>query len=487
MTSSNRQWLAEIAARVMRERGLEPTFGQAATAEANAMPGPATAADEPARDLRQLLWCSIDNDDSRDLDQLSVAEPLANGAVRVIVAVADVDSLVTRGSAIDRHAAANTTSVYTPAMVFPMLPERLSTDLTSLNEDRDRLAIAVEIVVNGGQLQESNVFGALVRNKAKLAYNAVGAWLTGQGPLPAAAASVPGMDEQLRVQDRVAQALARARHEQGALEFETTEVRPEFEGDKLDSLTPEVPNRAKALIENLMVAANGVVARFLDSRGSPSIRRVVRTPKRWDRIVALAAESGDRLPEAPDAHALNDYLVARRAADPERFPDLSQAIIRLLGSGEYVVDTPGSDPPGHFGLAVRDYAHSTAPNRRFPDLLTQRLVKAVLSGKGSPYSVGELEGLAAHCTLQEDNANKVERQLRKSASALLVASRIGQKFDALVTGASYKGTWVRVANPPIEGKLVEGDKGLDVGDHLRVRLMSVDVERGFIDFAAARS
>ena len=432
MSSSNRERLSAIAVRAMRERGLQPGFSAEVTAEVLPLTRAPSSADEPVRDLRDLLWCSIDNDDSRDLDQLSVAEQLAEGSVRLLVAIADVDVVVRRDSAVDRHAALNTTSVYTPAVIFPMLPQHLSTDLTSLNPDADRLAIVIEFVVSSdGALARSDVYGAQVRNRAKLAYNSVDGWLTGAGPLALEARAVPGMDSQLRMQDQAAQALARARHELGALEFETTEVRPEFDGDTLKGLRPDRPNRAKALIENLMVAANGVTARFLDSHGLPSIRRVVKTPKRWDRIVALAGETGDRLPEDPDSRALNRYLETRRQADPERFSDLSHTIIRLLGSGEYVVDLPGGDPPGHFGLAVRDYTHSTAPNRRFPDLITQRLVKSVLAQTPMPYTVPELERLAAHCTLQEDNANKVERQVRKSAAALLMAPRIRHVFRRL--------------------------------------------------------
>ena len=437
----------------------------------------------PARDLRSLLWCSIDNDDSRDLDQLSVAEALPDGAVKVMVAIADVDAVVPKGSPVDRHAETNTTSVYTPAVIFPMLPERFSTDLTSLNEHEDRLAVVIELTVApDGSILQSDVYGALVRNQAKLAYNAVDAWLTGRGPLPPAAAAVRGMDAQLRMQDGVAQALDAVRHQRGALQFQTLEVRPTFDGDTLSDLYVETPNRAKSLIENLMVAANGVVARFLDARGFPSIRRVVRAPERWDRIVALASQTGDRLPPNPDAAALSAFLLKRRQADPLRFPDLSLTIIRLLGSGEYVVDPPGAEPPGHFGLAVKDYTHSTAPNRRYPDLVTQRLVKAALAGAAPPYSVADLEGLAAHCTRQEDAANKVERQVRKAAAAMVIAPRLGERFDAVVTGASGKGTWVRVLTPPVEGRLVRGEAGLDVGDEVRVQLSRVDVDRGFIDF-----
>jgi exoribonuclease-2 len=484
--TSDRARLRAIAIRAMRERGLDPAFPPDALAEVASLPGPPTATEETTRDLRALLWCSIDNDDSRDLDQLSVAEALPGGDVRIRVAVADVDAAVPKGSAVDDHAGVNTTSVYTPAAIFPMLPEKLSTDLTSLADQQDRLSIVIDFAVtSGGDLASSDVYGAAVRNRAKLAYNSVGAWLAGAGPLPPAAATVPGMDEQLRMQDRTAQALRRLRYEHGALSLETIEAQAVFDGDSLHEMRAQNSNRAKQLIEDFMVAANGVVARFLDARGFPSLRRVVKTPERWDRIREMAAGLGDPLPAAADSAALNAFLTRRKQAAPDTFADLSLAIIKLLGAGEYVVDPPGAEAPGHFGLAVRDYTHSTAPNRRYPDLITQRLVKASLATHPCPYAIVELEQLATHCTRQEDAANKVERQVRKSASALLVASRVGDHFDAVVTGASPKGTFVRVSSPPIDGKLVKGEQGLDVGDRVAVQLSSVNVERGFIDFLRA--
>jgi len=483
---TQREHLRQIAVAAMRARGLEPEFPRAAIAEVDAVRMPPDKAEEPTRDLRSLLWCSIDNDDSRDLDQLSVAEPLDAGAVKILVAIADVGVLVPPRSAVDQHAAINTTSVYTPAVIFPMLPERLSTDLTSLADRQDRLSIVIEFVVSpDGEVTASSVYGARVRNQAKLAYHSVGAWLENQGPLPPAAASVAGMDRQLKIQDGVAQALAKRRHEQGALEFESDDVVHAFDGDRLSDVRAELPNRAKTLIENLMVAANGVTARFLESSGFPSIRRVVRSPERWDRIRVLASQSGAALPEQPDAGALSAFLVQRKAADPDRFADLSRTVIKLLGRGEYVVERPGgSEPQGHFALAVKAYTHSTAPNRRYPDLLTQRLVKAALTGRPSPYGVDELDRLAEHCTTQEDAANKVERQVRKSAAAMLVESRVGERFDAIVTGATKSGTFVRVMDPPMEGMLDHGETA-DVGDRLRVKLVSVDVDRGFIDFDRA--
>ena len=483
---SDRGRLRAIAVRAMRARGLEPDIPPDALAEAARWPAAPQASAESTRDLRSLLWCSIDNDDSRDLDQLSVAAPMPGGGVKILVAIADVDVIVAKGTAVDRHAAVNTTSVYTPAAIFPMLPERLSTDLTSLADQQERVSVVIEFVVSAdGALTASGVYGARVKNKAKLAYRAVGAWLEGGGPLPPAAASVPGMDEQLRVQDRVAQALNASRHERGALEFASDDVEHVFEDGRLREVRAEAPNRAKALIENLMIAANGVVARFLDARGFPSLRRVVRSPERWDRIEALAAEFGERLPDAPDAEALARFLTRRKAAAPDQFAELSHRVIKMIGSGEYVVDPPGAEPPGHFGLAVRDYSHSTAPNRRYPDLITQRLIKATLADRPSPYPIDELERLAAHCTAQEDAANKVERQVRKSAAAIVAQPYVGRTFDAVVTGASPKGTFVRVMNPPLEGMLVAGARGADVGDRMRVRLTNANVDRGYIDFERA--
>ena len=466
----------------MIEYGLEPEFPPAALAEAGALPDGAGGHGH-ARDLRALPWCSIDNDDSRDLDQLTVAEASIDGCTTIRVAVADVSATVSPGTALDRHARANTTSVYTPPRIFPMLPERLSTDLTSLNADVDRLAVVIEIAVGpDGVCGESTVYPALVHNHAKLAYHAVGAWLEGEGPLPAAVAAVSGLAENLKLQDGVAQRLKEHRHDHGALELETIEARAEFDGDRVSRLAAEAPNRARQLIEDFMIAANGIVARFLEARRFPVFRRVVRLPERWQRIVSLAADYGEQLPGAPDAPALNAFLLRRRAADPLRFPDLSLTIVKLLGRGEYAASFPGQTVVGHFGLAVSEYTHSTAPNRRYPDLVTQRLVHAALAQKKVPYGRDELNALAAECTEKEDGAQKVERRVRKAAAACLLSSRIGQQFDGVVTGASSKGTWVRVFDPPVEGRVERGEEGLDVGDEVRVRLVHTDPERGFIDF-----
>jgi len=470
----------------MLKRGLLPDFSPAALKEANAITGPAKDASSSVRDLRDRLWASIDNDDSRDLDQLSVAEPLAGGVVKILVAIADVDATVHRGSAIDDHARTNTTSVYTAAEIFPMLPEKLSTDLTSLGEGEERLAMVAEMVVTpDGKVTESEIYRAIVRNQAKLAYDSVAAWLEGAAPAPPRVDAVAGLAEQLRIQDRAAQAMKALRNQHGSLTLETLQTRAVFEGDVLSGLRPDERNRAKELIEDFMIAANTVAARLLEKKGVPSLRRVLRSPERWERIVELANGLGARLPELPDARALAEFLIGRREIDPKGFPDLSLSVVKLLGRGEYVLEVPGSPTPGHFGLAVMDYTHSTAPNRRFPDVIEQRLLKAAISNASTPYAPDELGKLAAQCTEQEANADRVERQVRKSAAALLLESRIGERFDGIVTGASSKGTWVRLLRPPVEGKVVRGAKGLDVGDRVRVELLQTDVEHGFIDFGRA--
>jgi exoribonuclease-2 len=474
--------LQEIARRVMLARGLVPEFTAEAIVELDAIRSPAAPA-FATRDLRKLPWCSIDNDDSRDLDQLSVAEAMPGGATKILVAIADVSAVVKPGSALDGHARQNTTSVYTAARIFPMLPEKLSTDLTSLGFGVDRVAMVVEMVFSAdGVLTTSEIYPASVRNSAKLAYNGVAAWLDGKGPMPSALGAVPGLADNIKLQVRVAGQLAELRHQAGALSLETLQARPVFDGGNLTSLEADTPNSAKQLIEDLMIAANGVGARFLAAKKFPSIRRVVRVPAHWDRIVELAGEQGGRLPHAPDARALEQFLVAAKAADPAGFPDLSLCVIKLMGAGEYVLLIPGEPVTGHFGLAVRDYAHSTAPNRRFPDVLTQRLIKAALAGQPPPYANDELAALARHCTEQEDAAKKVERQVGKSAAAMLLSSSLGRQFDATVTGAGDKGVWVRISQPLVEGKLDSGPAGLQVGDRLRVQLVSTDVDRGFIDF-----
>ncbi|BCA53842.1 ribonuclease II [Nitrospira sp. KM1] len=481
--TNDRVNLRDIARRAMAERDLFPDFSSAAIAELARIHAPADQTPN-TRDLRKWLWASIDNDDSRDLDQLTVAEQRRDGSVTVMVAVADVDALVAKDSALDAHAGHNTTSVYTSGGIFPMLPEKLSTDFTSLNEGQDRQAIVVELLVaQDGSVTASTLFQALVRNHAKLTYDGVSAWLTGTAPAPDAVMAVSGLDAQLRLQDQAAQRLKTRRHQQGALSLETIESRAVFDGDVLTRLRVEEKNRAKQLIEDFMIAANQATAGYLRHMGIPSFRRILHSPERWERIMEMAARWGERLPPEPDARALEAFLTKRRQADPVRFPDLSLAVVKLIGRGEYVLDESCDGAPEHFGLAVKGYTHSTAPNRRYPDLVTQRLIKSALAPTSPPYRIDELRYLAAHCTEKEDDAERVERQLRKSAAALLLGSQIGHQFDAIVTGSSDKGTWVRLLDPPVEGKLITGGLGLDVGDTVHVKLVSTDVERGHIDFS----
>jgi exoribonuclease II len=478
--------LAVLARRAMLERGLEPDFSAEALQQLERIPNPGSDSDRSIRDLRALLWCSIDNDSSLDLDQLTVSERLASDRVKILIAVADVDVLVKRDSAIDRHAHKNTTSVYTAAKIFPMLPEKLSTNLTSLADDQNRLALVVEMTVEpDGSVSAPDVYRALVHNHAKLAYRSVASWLEGKSQAPERVTRVPGLDGQLRTQDEAAQRLRRVRYLHGALDLETIEPEVLIKNGAIADLRAAQSNRARELIEDFMIAANGVTAQFLQNKGWPSLQRVVRSPANWERICAVARELGEQLPARPDSRALAEFMTRRREADPLRFPDLSLTIVKLLGAGEYVVQAPGQASEGHFGLAVREYSHSTAPNRRFPDLITQRLLKAVLANQLLPYDLASLSELATHCTEQEDAAKKVERQIRKSAAALFLSGRIGERFDAIVTGASDKGTWVRLLQPPAEGKLVDPRPGMVVGAQLRVKLSNLNVARGFIDFVRA--
>lgn len=467
----------------MRERGLEPEFPAEALAQVARLRPPPPA--DGVVDRRDLAWCSIDNDDSRDLDQLTVAHRVAD-AIRMQVAIADVDAFVPLATPLDRHAGYNTTSVYTPMRVFPMLPERLSTDLTSLNPAVDRLAIVIVFDVRAdGEVQGRRVERALVRNQARLSYDAVAEWLDTSGPAPPAMTAAAGMDAQVRLQDEAAGWMRARRQRDGALDFQSTEPRAVVVDGRVVGVRADAKNRARALIEDVMIAVNGVTARHLDACGLPSIRRVVRTPKRWDRLRTIASDAGDTLPEIPDPRALSAFLARRRAADPEGYGLLSLSVLKLLGRGEYVLTPPHARDAGHFGLAVHEYVHSTAPNRRYPDLVTQRLLKASVLERPSPYADDELDALAVHCTRQEDAADKVERQMRKAATALVLSSRIGEAFDGIVTGASARATWVRTFDPPAEGRIVAGADDLDVGERVRVQLTAVDVARGFLDFARA--
>ena len=481
---NQRAFLKDIARQAMRAHGLMPNFSPAVFKELDNIASSATSAERPGRDLSQLLWCSIDNDDSLDLDQLTVAEKLSDGTTKIYVAVADVESLVKKGSAIDDHARQNTTSIYTDGETFPMLPQQLSNDLTSLNYERDRSAIIAEMTVDAeGIIKSSDIYVALVRNHAKLAYDSVAAWLESKGPMPEAVAKVKDLDSNIKLQDQVAQLLRKNRYAVGALDFETIQTRSVFDEDMIKYLVEDRKNRAKELIEDFMIAANGATVQYLKTKGLPSFRRIVRSPQRWERIVEVVSSKYNyKLPATPDAKSLALFLYKQKKADPIGFPDLSLTIIKLIGKGEYVVEFPGEKAIGHFGLAVRDYTHSTAPNRRYPDLITQRILKAALKGTTAPYRPEELTALANLCTEKEDDATKVERQVAKSAAALLLSSSIGKTFDAICTGAADKGTWVRIFDPPAEGKLIRGFKGIDVGNKLRVKLIRTDAKNGYIDF-----
>jgi VacB/RNase II family 3'-5' exoribonuclease len=478
--------LQAIAKQVMQQNGFDPNFSpqvppQLASLKAHP---PQLAAANGIRDLRDLLWSSIDNDTSRDLDQIEVAAQLPNGDVKVMVGIADVDAFVSKLTPIDQHAARETTTVYTGVRNFPMLPEELSTGASSLLENQDRLAVIIEFVVDSiGTYTSPDVYRAVVRNKAQLQYNSVGSWLQGTSPAPPKVSASNELQTQLKLQSDVAQKLRQQRIQNGALNIDTDEVLPIVLNNQVVGVVNQQKNRATELIEDFMVAANGVVARLLEKVSS--LRRIVRTPKNWDRIVALAAAKGTKLPAQPDSKALNDLLLKQKAIDPDHFADVSLTVIKLIGPGEYVLERPGDVAPGHFGLAVQDYTHSTAPNRRFADVVTQRLIKAMLAGKANPYSDDELTAIAANCTQKEDAARKVEREMGKRLSAIAMQNHVGEIFDAVVTGATPKGTFVRVLQPHIEGLLAQGEAGLDVGDRIRARLIRTDVQRGFIDFARA--
>jgi exoribonuclease-2 len=473
----------------MLRNGFDPDFPPGTDQQIAALKQKAApTTTDGIRDLRNLLWSSIDNDTSKDLDQIEVAERVPNG-IRVLVGIADVDSDVVPGSPIDAHAAKETVTVYTAVKNFPMLPEVLSTDLTSLAENQDRLAIVIEMIVDtSSSITSSNIYSAIVRNKAQLTYNAVGAWLEGRLGPDAKVAAAPELQVQLKLQDEAATALRTQRYRLGALNFDRVEAVAILRDGHVSRVEAAQKTRANDLIEDFMVAANGVMARTLKDGGVSSIRRVVKSPERWPRIVELAARYGTYLPGSPDAGALGAFLESRRQADPVHYADVSLAIIKLMGPGEYVMSKGGdtgalqTGAEGHFSLAAQDYTHSTAPNRRYADLVTQRLIKAVLAKRAAPYSDADLESIARNCTLKEDAARKVERVMAKRVAAVAMRDRVGQHFAAVVTGVTPKGTFVRVLNPPVEGILCRGQEGADVGDKLQVTLLSTDPERGYLDF-----
>jgi VacB/RNase II family 3'-5' exoribonuclease len=478
--------LVAAAHAAMIEHGFQPDFPPGTDTELAAIQAqPALAAADDLADLRNLLWSSIDNDTSRDLDQIEWAEQLPDGRIRVLVGVADVDARVHKGTLLDTHAQSETTSVYTGVTIYPMLPTALSEGITSLNENEDRAAIVIEFSVDAdGTSTDEKAYRALVHNRAQLAYPSVGAWLDGKAAAPAKVAANADLAAQLKLQDTAAQRMGGNRFQHGALDLETIETRPVLFTDQIVGIAPVQKNRATSLIEEFMIAANGVIARTFEQAGLSSIRRVVRTPKRWDRIVELAKAKGYTLPAEPDSKALNDVLLAEKQKDPDHFPDLSLTVIKLLGPGEYILVKPNQPSPGHFGLAVQDYTHSTAPNRRFPDVITQRLLKSWLTHFAATYSDDQLDAIAQRCTLMEDAARKVERDMQKRIAAVVLHPHIGQSYPAIVTGVNNYGTFVRTLDPHVDGKVVQGGKGLDVGDRVTVKLVSTDPERGFIDFAA---
>jgi VacB/RNase II family 3'-5' exoribonuclease len=477
--------LVAAAHAAMIEHGFQPDFPTGTDQQLVAIKAQTGTPEVPgAQDLRNLLWSSIDNDTSKDLDQIEWAEQLPDGRIRVLVGVADVDSRVSQGTVIDKHAQSETTSVYTGVVVFPMLPAELSEGITSLNENQDRVALVIEFAVDAtGAASDGKAYRALVRNRAQLAYNGVGAWLEGTGPAPAKVAANADLAAQLKLQDKAARCMLGSRFQHGALDLETIETRPVLVAGQAVDIARQEKNRATSLIEEFMVAANGVMARTIEAAGVASIRRIVRTPKRWDRIVEVAAGLGTTLPAEPDSKALNDFLLAQKQKDPDHFPDLSLTVIKLMGPGEYILVKPNQPSPGHFGLAVQDYMHTTAPNRRFPDMVAQRVLKALVAKAQAPYSDNDLDAIAQRCTLMEDNARKVEREMEKRIAAVVLHPRIGQSFAAIVTGVNQHGTFVRALQPNVEGMVVHGGKGLDVGDKVTVKLVNTDPQRGFIDFA----
>jgi exoribonuclease-2 len=482
----NEKWLDGKARQAMIDNGFEPEFSHEIEEQLSSIAERDLIAEAgDAKDLRDLAWSSIDNRTSRDLDQVEWAEQLESGDIRILVGIADVDAAVEKGSPIDKRAARNTVSIYTESEVFPMLPEQLSTDLTSLNEGEDRLAIVADMIIKeNGDVPTSTFYRAIVHNRVKLDYRTVGNWFDGDGPVPPQIKDHPELIAQLELQRNAAERLHNYRIAKGALEFESIESEAVVENGDVKEIRSVEPNLAKHLIENFMVAANVEMAEFIESHGVASIRRVVHTPRRWEGIVKIAEEYGEHLPPEPDQPALAGFLEKRREADPDRFPDLSLAIIKLIGSGQYVVERPGDDAGGHFGLGVRDYAHSTAPNRRYPDLVVQRLVKAIIAGRGQAYSPEELESIAAHINDREKAARKVERKMRKIVAAAVMKKRVGERFDAIVTGVNEHGTFARILRPPVDGRIVKGEHGLSVGEKVEVKLLSANTSNGFIDFGA---
>jgi len=484
MQKNPRVDLKSIAYDAMVKYGFEPYFSKPTLTEVQLITEKRIEPWPPeTQDLRSLLWSSIDNIDSMDLDQIEYCEPGKNGEIHVKIAIADVDYFVHKDSHTDRHASHNGTSVYTGVETFPMLPDPLSKGISSLLPGPDHLAMVIEYaVMPDGTFMPGNIYRAVVSNKAKLIYEEIGDWLEGKTGVPESVRSVPGLIEQIQLQNSAAQRLKQHRREQGALDLGTLEANAVVSQGEVLDLVVQDQNMARCLIEEFMVAANGTTVAFLNKSAMPMIQRIVRTPKNWEGIRMTAAQYREKLPKAPDTRALAKFLIKRRKADPERFPDLSLTIVKLMGPGEYVPLIPGEPPIGHFALAVTDYTHGTAPNRRYVDLIIQRIVKSVLDNQKNPYTNVELRELTAWLTGREKGSKKVERFMQKAAAAVLLQGKIGQLFEGLVTGASEKGTYVRIISPPVEGRVVQGSRGLYVGQKVRVRLLRTDPYQGHIDF-----
>lgn len=476
-----------ISEATMVENGFQTNFPSRVLEELESLKDKTITLDESIRDLRGLLWSSIDNDSSKDLDQIEFAKQLPNGNIRLLIGIADVDTYVKKDSAIDEFAKNQTVSVYTETMILPMLPPQISEDLTSLLPDVDRLAIVIEMVITkSGEVPEHSIYRAFTRNYAKLTYEEVGNWLDNDGDEPSEFLRIEGLREQILLQQKAAKHLLEFRRKRGSLEFESVESVPVFVGEKAKDLQITKTNSARKIIENFMVAANVEMAEFLDEHNLTSIRRVVKTPARWERIREVAAKYGKSLPVEPDSTSLSEFLAERKAANPEQFPDLSLSIVKLIGAGEYVIQKPHEEAEGHFGLAVRDYTHSTAPNRRYPDLIVQRMVKSVLKGESCPYTDEELAEIAKRCNDRESAARKVERKMRKVIAASIMQDKIGEIFEAIVTGITASGTFARILRPPVDGRIVRNEEGLQVGEKIKVKLLGADIHKGFIDFEFLR-
>jgi VacB/RNase II family 3'-5' exoribonuclease len=472
--------LSARAHRAMHEAGFRPEFGGAVMQEVAELSNRQTEND--ATDLTHLNWSSIDNEESRDLDQLEYAEKKGNDNIRLMVAISSVIDHVRKDGPIYLHAAYNTTSVYTGVETFHMLPEALSTDRTSLLEGQTRLAMVVDLEVTpNGDLINPQVYRARVQNHARLTYEEAGEFMQGNSHASEIISTCPWLREQLSLQMAASHRLISLRKKEGALTFSSFEPRLVKRNGKIVDLKLYPHTVARELIESFMVAVNISTATYLKSKNWPIIERVVTAPRRWGRIREVVREYGVELPLEPEQKALSSFLAKQRAKDEVKFQTLSLAIVKLLGPGEYVVEYTHGPQQGHFGLAVDDYSHSTAPNRRFADLVLQKLLRACSAGQPMPYSDDELQQIAARCTERETAARKVERLMRKVCAATLIRARVGQEFSGMITGASRKGTYARLFDFPAEGKVVRGERGVDVGDRVRLRLLNADPETGFID------